>query len=146
MLLASTRGRTVTIQEAAQTLRLSQPHLMRVCAKLASGGFVAAARGRNGGLTLARLPGQITVEAVVRHMEPDFGLVECFRDDSSQCTLLPACLLNTALSEALKAFFDRLGQVTLDDLAGPSRADLARLMSSPALKTAQGLTPLNQIS
>lgn len=146
MLLAAREGRPATIQEAAQTLRLSQPHLMRVCAKLSAGGFVSAARGRNGGLTLGMSPAAITVEAVLKHMEPDFGLVECFRDDSSHCTLLPACLLNSALEVALRAFFDRLSAVTLQDLVGPNQKELSLLMHSGMTRSAQVLSPLTQIS
>lgn len=129
MLLSTKTDCTVTIQESAQILRLSQPHLMKVCARLTAGGFVASARGRNGGLALAKPASQISVEEVVRYMEPDFGLVECFRESETRCSILPACVLNEALTEALEAFFQHLRHISIQDLVSSRGSEMKELLA-----------------
>lgn len=65
---------------------------------------------------------------VVRDMEPDFGLVECFRADN-QCVITPACALPRMLDEALKAFLATLDRYTLADLVTPKVApEMARIL------------------
>jgi Rrf2 family nitric oxide-sensitive transcriptional repressor len=129
MLLSTKTDCTVTIQESAQILKLSQPHLMKVCAKLTAGGFVASARGRNGGLALGRPANQISVEEVIRFMEPDFGLVECFREGEPTCSILPACVLNVALTEALEAFFHHLRQISIQDLVSSRQSEMREVLA-----------------
>lgn len=125
MYLAAKRGDSATIQEAATNLGLSQTHLMRIAAKLSAKGFVTATRGRSGGLTLARKPEQISVEAIVQAIEPDFNLVECFA--GSSCSVQPACLLKGTLASALESFFAELRAVSLADLTRPNEARLANV-------------------
>lgn len=126
MYLAAKDGETATIREIAAKLGLSHAHMMRIAAKLAGKGLVAAMRGRSGGLTLARAPHLITVEEVVVAIEPDFALTECFQPKPHKtCSIEPACLLRGALSDALGAFFRELRAVSLADLTQTNRLDLA---------------------
>ena len=129
MLLSTKTDCTVTIQESAQILRLSQPHLMKVCAKLTAGGFVSSSRGRNGGLALGRPANQISVEEVIRFMEPDFGLVECFREGESACSILPVCVLNVAFTEALEAFFHHLRHISIQDLVSSRQSEMLEILA-----------------
>ncbi|MDR3690772.1 MAG: Rrf2 family transcriptional regulator [Fimbriimonas sp.] len=134
MYLASKPGGTATIQEISTRLQLSQTHLMRVAAKLVSVGFVKSQRGRIGGIGLALPASEITVEAVIRAMEPDFRLVECFGPQEKGCTIERGCALKGALSNALAAFFAALHDVTLEQLTEPHRAALIALfdLNGPA--------------
>lgn len=126
MYLAAKDGETATIREIASKLGLSHAHMMRIAAKLAGKGLVSAMRGRSGGLTLARLPQQITVEEVITAIEPDFALTECFQTEPrNTCSIEPACLLRGALADALGAFFRELRAVSLADLTERNRLDLA---------------------
>ena len=68
-----------TIHDVAQYFGISQHHLVKVVQRLAAGGFVVARRGRGGGIALARDAHAINLADVVRHTEPDLGLVECQR-------------------------------------------------------------------
>src|SRR5690625_6642484 len=88
---------------------------MKVAHQLALKGYVDSAGGSGGGLTLGRPAGEIVVGKVVRDMEPDFGLTECFRPDN-QCVITPICALPAMLDEALQAFLKTLDQYTLADL------------------------------
>jgi len=121
MHLAVTGERRVTIQEISDAFSISRNHLMKVVHKLALNGYVKSTRGSGGGIQLARKPDAINVGEVICDMEPDFGLVECFRPDN-RCVITPACRLPRMLDEALQAFLDTLRQYTLADLVTPKVA------------------------
>lgn len=104
-----------TIAEIAQVYGISEHHLMKVVHQLGLAGYVQTVRGRGGGLRLAKKPGEINVGEVVRRVEPDLGLVACFREPGV-CTIESACVLAGALRQALAAFMQVLDSYTLADL------------------------------
>lgn len=118
--------RLVTIQEIAQGYGISENHLMKVVHGLAQHGFIETVRGRGGGLRLARPASDITVGAVVRAVEDDFALVECFRTDNT-CRITPVCRLRGALQDALGAYFEVLDNRTLAELVAKPKALLKEL-------------------
>ncbi len=126
--LAAKDGGPATIQEISTRLGLSQSHMMRVAAKLAAKGFIDSSRGRQGGISLSKSAADITVEGVVRAMEPDFALVQCFDTTRGRCSIEPACLLQGVLSTALSAFFNELRQVNLAQLTQPNRSQLLQVL------------------
>lgn len=124
MYLAAKGGEGATIQEIATKLGLSQTHLMRIAAKLAGQGLVLSTRGRSGGLVLGMDARRISVEDVVRAIEPDFALVECLGLSDRRCSIEPACRLKGVLGAALKAFFAELSAASLADLTQRNHAQL----------------------
>lgn len=110
-----------SIREIAQAYGISENHLMKVVHRLAQEGLLHTQRGRNGGLRLARAPSQTRLGDVVRTMEDDMALVECFGTGST-CPLSANCLLAEALDEARAAFLGALDQRTLADLVPRARA------------------------
>jgi Rrf2 family nitric oxide-sensitive transcriptional repressor len=109
-------NRLVTVKETAETYRVSKNHMMKVANRLCVEGYIRAARGNGGGLRLAKKPSEINVGDVVRRLEGDFSLVGCFEPRCEECRISSACLLRSALRNALKAFHDTLNQYTLQDL------------------------------
>jgi len=83
---------------------------------------------RGGGLRLARPPEKIGVGEVVRAMEEDFTMVECFDPSINQCVITGPCRLRGVLSRALKAYFAVLDEYTLADLAGQNPS-LSRVLA-----------------
>jgi len=100
-----------SIAEISRAYDISQNHLMKVVNDLVNAGYLASARGRFGGIRLARPPSEINVGAVIRHTEDGFDLVDC-----SDCVIAPACGLTGALRQALAAFLAVLDDYTLADL------------------------------
>lgn len=137
MYCAAQQGRASapTIAEIAQSHGISRSHLMKVVMKLSALGWLETTRGRGGGLRLMRPAEQISVGQVVRQMEEDFRLVECFDLASNGCRLEPQCRLKGALQQALKAYMDVLDGLYLSDLQGPSAdprgAGLSELVFHP---------------
>ena len=125
MHLAARPDRLASIGEIARTYRISHNHLMKVVHDLRKNGFVAAVRGRSGGVRLARAPEQITVGEVIRHTEGSFDLVDC-----GSCVIAPACALTGALHDALHAFMTVLDGYSLADLVDQRRNGLRELIAS----------------
>ena len=120
----------MTIKEISDAYNISRNHLMKVVSLLTRMGYVDARRGPGGGIALARPATEIVIADVVRDMEDDLNLVECFCDEGS-CIIKPVCELKVVLSEALAAYLQILEGYTLRDLLRP-RAQLARVLGMTA--------------
>lgn len=116
MHLAVMDGELVTIGDVAETFRISKNHLMKVAQALAHAGLVETVRGRSGGLRLARPADRIQVGAIVRRLEQQIALVDCFPGGNGTCRITPACQLKPALFRAREAFFAVLDEYTIHDL------------------------------
>lgn len=122
--LAARPGGLVSTQEVSEAYGISKNHLVRVVQALGKEGFVEVRPGRTGGITLARLPAEISLGQVFRATEPDFHLVECFNKEENTCPIAPACGLKGVLYEAREAFLAVLDKYTLADVMKRSRRDL----------------------
>ncbi|MEO6421697.1 MAG: Rrf2 family transcriptional regulator [Candidatus Nitrotoga sp.] len=114
--LGAQHSMLATISEVAEKYGISQSHLTKVVHQLANRGYIQTTRGKGGGMRLAREPQLINIGDVVRDMEDNINLVECFNVKNQSCPLLPACILKSVLTEARKNFFDTLDRYTLADL------------------------------
>ncbi|MGE0679522.1 MAG: Rrf2 family transcriptional regulator [Candidatus Binatia bacterium] len=120
-----------SISEIAKQYNISRNHLVKVVHKLAQEGFVRSQRGRRGGITLGYPPSAISVGEVVRRMEGDMPLVECFRRATNTCPITPVCQLSGILTEARTNFLATLDRYTLADLL-TNQQRLSRLFSLPS--------------
>lgn len=128
MHLATREGERITIGEVAGRFHISQNHLMKVAHHLGRLGFIETTRGRSGGLRLARRAEEISVGDVVRGMEADFAVVDCFEGGSGSCLISSACRLKGVLHDALDAFLGVLDGCTIADLTrrNPQLLELLR--------------------
>lgn len=115
MALSATK-RQMSVDEIATSYGISPNHLSKVAQRLQAHGYVAAQRGRGGGLNLVQEPSAINVGTVVRQFENLGGLVECMDPETSNCPVVGGCGLQGALSGALGAFMAHLDGYTLADL------------------------------
>ncbi|SIN61321.1 transcriptional regulator, BadM/Rrf2 family [Parasphingorhabdus marina DSM 22363] len=126
LMFLTTQEGSQKIDNIARTYGISKNHLMKVAQRLVSAGFVVSQRGRGGGLTLARDPGEINVGAVVRAMETTDQFVECQMRSDNSCILTPVCGLKPVLADAVEAFLSHLDKFTLADISR-NRRDFARI-------------------
>lgn len=117
---AAQRETAPTIAEIARAHGISHSHLMKVVMTLSAKGWVATTRGRGGGVRLLLDPSAIVLGAVVRDMESDFALVECFVPDRNTCRLSAQCRLKSTLGAALQAYLAVLDSTSLADVAAPA--------------------------
>ncbi|CFX25630.1 HTH-type transcriptional regulator NsrR [Candidatus Filomicrobium marinum] len=115
MYLGAKPEHRATIQEIASAYGISENHLMKVVHGLGRQGFVETVRGRGGGLRLARPADKIKIGDVIKAVEDDFALVECFRDENV-CRISNVCRLRGVLRLALEAYFRVLDDWTVADL------------------------------
>ena len=115
MYVAQQPDRLCTIAEIARAYGISEAHLMKVTHQLAQQGWIHTVRGKGGGMRLACVPRAINLGAVLRGVDPDFHLVECFATGRS-CTLTGNCRLARVLDGALHEFMAHLDRHTLADL------------------------------
>jgi Rrf2 family nitric oxide-sensitive transcriptional repressor len=116
MHLAVTEGHTLTTSQIAEIHDAKYNHLAKITQWLVREGYVTSTRGRTGGVSLAKPPGEINLGELVRKLESQSVLVECMRPDGGCCKLAPSCGLTALLTSAQDAFYAVLEDVTLADL------------------------------
>ncbi|GGL50366.1 RrF2 family transcriptional regulator [Wenxinia marina] len=119
MRLASAPDRAFSTAEIADEFGVSRNHLNKIVQRLARHGIVATRRGAGGGAMLARPASEIVLGDVVRLLEQDQALVECFAPDGA-CCVTPVCRLKGRLRGAEAAFLAELDRSTLADIALPA--------------------------
>ncbi|MFD3190373.1 Rrf2 family transcriptional regulator [Sedimentitalea sp. HM32M-2] len=125
MRIASDPARGFSTAELADEFGLSRHHLSKIVQRLARGGIVTTRRGGGGGATLARPAEQIRLGDVVRLLESDQALVECFAENAGECSIAGCCRLRARLRSAESAFLADLDRSTLADIALPQLAPSA---------------------
>jgi len=109
-------GVVVSTEEIARRRKVPAKFLAGVTRDLVRAGIVNAHRGRNGGVSLALPPAEITLRDIYEAVEGQMHVADCMRPQS-RCARLGEC----ALTEVWRRLQDRL----LEELAGVSFASLA---------------------
>ncbi len=131
------------ISDIADSYHISKSHLTKIIHQLGQLGYIESIRGKNGGIRLACAPRDINLGVLIKQIEPDFDLVECFatpvnvneRNPRSTglpitlidevenqkaktvgCVISPVCQLKGVFFEALTAFITVLEGYTLADI------------------------------
>ena len=120
----------ITINAIANAYGISRNHVTKVVFRLGQLGYLENTRGKGGGIRLGRRPELIVIGRVVRETEEDFGLVECLQKKGGDCVLDPACILKSAMTDAMDAFFSALDLYTLADLIRPKQR-MGKLLGIP---------------
>jgi Rrf2 family nitric oxide-sensitive transcriptional repressor len=113
--LAQQKDEMVTITELADFYKISRNHLVKVVHNLGIKGYIQTTRGKKGGLRLARPAHEIVIGDVVRKVEPDFELLECFNTSTDHCVITNACALKSVLILARDDFLSTLDLYTVAD-------------------------------
>ena len=144
------------ISDIANSYDISRSHLTKIIHQLGQLGYIETIRGKNGGIRLARTPENINLGILIKQIEPDFALVECFAatvpktDATTQqglpitlidetankassvtkqgCVISPVCRLKEVFFEALTAFVSVLEGYTLADIIN-NKIELKALLS-----------------
>jgi len=109
------------VADIAKAHGISELFLFKLIKPLVEGGLIETVRGRRGGLKLGRSADDITLLDTIKLTEENFAMAECFEGGDVSCPLVDACDVNSALREALGAFFEVLDSYTIADLAKKRR-------------------------
>jgi Rrf2 family nitric oxide-sensitive transcriptional repressor len=110
------KDKSVTISEIADYYNISRNHLVKIVNNLANLGYITTIRGKGGGMHLAFSPDDINVGEVIRNVEPNFNIVECFAEEHTDCRIEPICKLKHILQSATETFLAELDQYSLQDV------------------------------
>ncbi|MBK7535339.1 MAG: Rrf2 family transcriptional regulator [Myxococcales bacterium] len=150
--LAAAPDRVVSTTEIGRAYGISKNHLVRVAQSLRDAGFIRLTMGRSGGLTLARPTTAIRIGEVIRSLEPELRIVECFDPATNTCPIAPRCGLSPIIGDALDAFLASLNRYTIADVlrqSGPTLSSFfipvgaltRRVAKTPAKAKAKTKTP-----
>ena len=115
------------VTDIAKAHGISELFLFKLIKPLVENGLIQTVRGRHGGIKLGRPASEITLLDTIRLTEESFAMAECFEGGDISCPLVDNCDVNSALREALGAFFEVLDSKTIADLAGKRRSLRERL-------------------
>lgn len=115
MYLAARPEKMCSVREVAEHYGISYNHLVKVVHKLSQIGLISSAKGKGGGIKLAVRADTLRLGDLVRMLEPNMDLVECFDKDRNTCRITSSCTLKHYLFDAGKAFIDNLNLHTLED-------------------------------
>ncbi|MUV37685.1 HTH-type transcriptional regulator NsrR [Lentibacillus sp. JNUCC-1] len=116
-----------SIREISDVYGISTHHLGKIVHQLTKLELIESVRGRYGGIRLAKPAEEMNVGKIVRMLEGDFTILECFDQDTNHCVISPGCTLKHALNHALHAFFTVLDGYTVRDLV-TNEQELRELM------------------
>lgn len=114
-------GAHLSVDTLSQQLGgLSRHHLHKIVQDLTALNVTRTIRGAGGGVALAVAPEDVRIGTLVRRLEENQAVVECFRPEGCGCTLLPACHLRGMLAKARDAFYETLDRHHLGELMAES--------------------------
>ena len=114
---------------------LSRNHLHKIVQNLATLRILRTLRGAGGGVTVATPLEKVRLGSLIRALEGDHPLVECFRSDGGACVLSTNCALPLFLHNACESFYQSLDRQTLADCLGGARHRRKRSRSGGRLAT-----------
>src|SRR6218665_545082 len=115
------------VADIAKAHSISELFLFKLIKPLVENGLIETVRGRHGGIKLGRPASDITLLDTIKLTEENFAMAECFEGGDVTYPLVDNCDTNSALREALGAFFNVLDGYTIADLAGKRRSLRERL-------------------
>ena len=114
-----------TITKIADFYQISHNHLIKIVNRLVNKKFVHNTQKKNSDIRLARSAELISVGEVVRKMEPNFSIVECFSSETQECAITPICTLKNLLYTGINEFLASLDKFTLADAITPKAREQA---------------------
>jgi len=113
------RGEPVTSEELASSMNTNAVVIRRTLAGLREAGFVSSEKGHGGGWRIARDREAVSLRDVYDALGAPSLFALCNRNENPQCLVEQAVnsALDTAFEEAEALIIQRLGDVSLADIA-----------------------------
>jgi Rrf2 family transcriptional regulator, cysteine metabolism repressor len=120
----------VRVQDIAQRQDIPMKFLFQIMQILKRVDIVRSRRGTEGGYSLSRTPGQITVGDVIRSMSGPFVQLSCLDSGNSagDCGKQTPCQFRPIWAEVDRAIGGVLNNITFEELVRRTRANQQPLM------------------
>lgn len=115
MYLAAHPERRSSVKAIAYHYGISRNHLVKVVHRLALLSYIETTKGKGGGIKIDGEALKFRLGDLVKALEPDMHMVECFDPETNTCRITSACQLKHYLHEASQSFIATLNQYTLAD-------------------------------
>jgi len=109
------QGRAVSLHEIAQRQDISLKYLEKITRILKREGYLSGKRGPNGGHRLTKPMDEIYLGDVVRVLEGDLDLVNCWMNDTP-CPRMQYCKTHRIWTELTEIIYTKLNTITLQEL------------------------------
>lgn len=113
--LARTGDQRTATSTIAEEQRIPPSFLAKIVSQLSIAGLLHTSRGARGGVTLARIPKEITLLEVIEAIDGPIQLNECV-SDSSACAFDSDCPLRPVWCEAQEELVNRLKGTNFADM------------------------------
>lgn len=111
----NSQGQAISLQEVARRQDISLKYLEKITRILKRGGYLSGKRGPHGGHRLTKPVQEIQLGDVVRLLEGDLDLVNCWMNDTP-CPRMENCKTHQIWTELTEIIYTKLNSVTLQDL------------------------------
>ncbi|MCK6584526.1 MAG: Rrf2 family transcriptional regulator [Anaerolineales bacterium] len=108
-------GTRISTAEIGREMLIPPALLQRIVAGLANGGFIKTQPGRDGGISLAHLPRQITLLQIVEHFEGDLVISACVLKEGD-CPFENKCPVSCQWKRLNDLLRDEMSRVTFQQL------------------------------
>jgi FeS assembly SUF system regulator len=108
--------RVHSTRDLAGLAKLPLPTVSKILKALARAGLLQSHRGVKGGYRLARHPGDISVEEIIRALEGPIAITECV-EQGSDCEIEATCPVRTNWQRINGAVREALAAIRLSEMA-----------------------------
>ena len=109
------KDETATVSEIAVGEAIPESFLRKLLKPLIRANIVKSERGYSGGITLAKMPSEISVLDVVEAVDGKLSLNDCVLDPS-ECGLISKCTIHGLWVETTDLLKNHLNNYTLEDV------------------------------
>lgn len=115
MYLAARPDKMSSVKEISEHYSISRNHLVKVVHKLSQLDYIATTKGKGGGIKIAQGTEKLRLGDLIRRLEPNMNMVECFDAKTNTCRIAGSCQLKHYLFEATQNFINTMNKYTLAD-------------------------------
>ncbi len=123
------KGKRVPTAEIGREMLIPPVLLQRIVAELANGGFILTQAGRDGGITLARDPKDITMLEVVEHFEGELYLSDCVLNPD-ECPFNTSCPVHCQWVRLKNILRDEMARINFEKLVDEGSLLESNLMTN----------------
>lgn len=126
MYVAACSKNSTSVKEIAEHYDISRNHLVKVVHRLSQLGYIETTKGKGGGIKIAKNTEKLRLGDLIKELEPNMNMVECFDAKTNTCRITGSCQLKHYLFEATQNFIDTMNKYTLADTVQNKELLLAR--------------------
>lgn len=136
------QGTRLPTSEIGREMLVPPSLLLRIVAELASGGFIETQAGRDGGISLAHKPQDITLLQVVEQFEGELHLSDCVQKPGD-CPFEIKCPVHCQWVRLKNLLRNEMASVTFQQLVEEGNLIETNLTKNASLQPITGFIPKN---